>query len=702
MNFLEKYTYKNKHFIIIVILAIILIIFALSIVFFIRKIQFAEKYTNDYILLSNYFHNLSKNKAILLENKTFTKDFYNSGVENHLIDFTNEYNLFYTKIEEIKNNKRTKKFSFENQVQKISEDIVAYNEKLVNIFTIEQTIGNNNYGLMKNLFFAKNQIEEIFNENEINSELQNNINTLFLIQSNFEEFRNVSDYDGFQIQYDEIKNKLFKSDTTNVFNKYIVHKISDLLAEYKDNFYIIFEKRISIGLSETEGIIGELTDKESIISENISQLIKDNSIKVKLYLLRLYIFTFLTILLSVLIIIFLLKMLLDYYNKNIHEIKNNIGKIAKGELVDLKTNNLDDDFGIINNQIVNFVNGTKEKLVFAEQIKEKKFDANLNLLSSKDLLGKSLVELKNSLQKSEEEAQILKKAEDIQDWKTAGLAKFGEVMRKNTDNLVQLSTEVIKQLIVYVEASQGGFYIYNDENQNNIFLELTAHFAYGKEKIANKQIALHEGLIGTCAVEKNKFYFEKIPDEYIYIASGFGQAKPQSLIILPLTVDKNIYGVIELAALRKFHDYELDFLDKLAIDIAITVSYVKINDETARFLKMSERQTRKLLRKQHESTEQITELEKNLDLTTKKLIKKEQVLKLKDELIAEKVRELNKAFIDYKAKENQQDKLNSEIRILQSKIEESSKTFSKEKTELLNKITLLESEIQHLRDLKND
>jgi len=702
VNLLEKYKLVQKHYFIIILFAVILLLFISSFIFFIRKIQFAERYNNDFITLKNYYYELTNIKTDLLENDELTDDFYNSGVDNHLLIFTEQYDLFYKKITEISQNKRTRKFSFTDQIKKISDDIIIYNQSIKEIFTLEQTIGNKNSGIKKNLLFSKNQIEEIFNEENIDIEIKKKINYLFELETSFETTKNIIYYNEFEKKYSDFNNSSLKIDTSNIYKKYINTKIQDLLAEYKDNFIIKFEKRVAIGLSNTEGLLGELNDKEQILYENIIQLIEDNTLKNKLNLLSLYLYTIILSIVFLTIIILIVAYISSYYNRNISEINNKITILSTGELVLENENKLKDEFGTINNKIEQISSGTMTKILFAQKIKEKDFNANLELLSNNDLLGKSLIDLKDSLQKSEEEAQFLKKADDIQDWKTLGLAKFGEVMRKSTDNLQQLSREVIKNLIDYVEASQGGFYIYNDENQNNIFLELTAQFAYGKEKITNKQIALYEGLIGTCAVEKNKFYFEKIPDEYIYISSGFGQAKPQSLIIMPLIVDKNIYGVIELASLRKFHDYELDFLDKLATDIAITVSYVKINDETARFLKMSERQTRKLLRKQHESQEQIVELEKNLDLTSKKLMKKEQILKVKDELITEKIKDLSKALLDYKNKDNQFEKVSSELKQTLYKSEENFKFYSKEKTELLNKITLLESEIQHLKDLKND
>lgn len=699
MILIQKYKLNQRHSIIISITVFLLMFFILGFIFFAKKIQNTEKYSSNYYLLQSIYYQLTNEKKQVFSIKEFSEEFYKSTPENQIIELTNFYETFNTTLSDIQQNKRTEKYKFDAQLNKISLDITNYYQNILRILTLLQEIGNENYGISKNLDIIKFDLETIFSEENINKELVNQINQLFNAANNFKLTGEIEYYVQFTEIYTKIELTSNETDTTNVYNKYLISKTLDYLTEYKDNFYLVIEKNIEIGLSESEGIRGELNDAEKIIFENIASLIVDNKVKNKIYLVRLYIITIVYMVFFLILIILLISLISNYYNKNIDFIENKIKILASGEIVSEKHEKTTDEvFGKIEEQIIILNKSFKEKFDFANNIKNKKFESKLNLLSENDILGKSLIDLKESLHNFEIESQRIKKADDIQDWQTLGLAKFGEVMRKNTDNLQQLSKEVIKNLIDYVGASLGGFYIYNDENQNNIFLELMAFYAYGKEKIADKQIELYEGLIGTCAVEKNKFYFEKIPDDYIYMSSGFGHAKPESLIIIPLTVDKNVYGVIELASTRKFYDYEIDFLDKLAVDIAITVSYVKINDETARFLKMSERQTRKLLRKQHDYDAKIKNFEEELKISNKALIKKEQVLKLKDELIADKVREIKRMNIDLKNKISYIEKQNEEIKGLQFRLEDLTKLTAKEKNEFVIKISILESEIQRLKE----
>jgi len=90
----------------------------------------------------------------------------------------------------------------------------------------------------------------------------------------------------------------------------------------------------------------------------------------------------------------------------------------------------------------------------------------------------------------------------------------------------------------------------------------------------NKEISVGEGLVGTCAVDKSTFYFDKVDEDYIKIVSGFGHASPTSLIVSPILVEDEVYGVLELGATRKFNEHDIEFIEILAEDIAYTLSYL--------------------------------------------------------------------------------------------------------------------------------
>ena len=56
------------------------------------------------------------------------------------------------------------------------------------------------------------------------------------------------------------------------------------------------------------------------------------------------------------------------------------------------------------------------------------------------------------------------KEDEIRNWTAEGLAKFGEILRKDNDNLDNLAYNVINNLTNYIDAIQGGFYLLKEEN----------------------------------------------------------------------------------------------------------------------------------------------------------------------------------------------------------------------------------------------
>jgi PAS domain S-box-containing protein len=228
--------------------------------------------------------------------------------------------------------------------------------------------------------------------------------------------------------------------------------------------------------------------------------------------------------------------------------------------------------------------------------------------SDDDSIGTSLLNLRDYLKKNKQEEQLRRKVEQQQNWATQGMARFGELLRQNNDNLHELSYNIISNLVNYIDAKQGGLFIINDENEHDRHFELTACYAYNRKKFLEKRIEWEEGLVGACALEQKTILITDIPDDHVTITSGLGEAKPGCLALIPLKVNDQVHGVIELASLKVFEPYEIDFLEKLAESIASVFSSVKINMQTAKLLKESQEQAKILATQEDEMRRNMEEL----------------------------------------------------------------------------------------------
>jgi len=252
--------------------------------------------------------------------------------------------------------------------------------------------------------------------------------------------------------------------------------------------------------------------------------------------------------------------------------------------------------------------GLVEKTEFARNIGNGNLDTNIHLLSDDDLLGKSLIEMQNNLRTAHNE-EVKRHAEDEKRrWFNEGIALFGDVLRQNHSNIKDLSYSIIQNLIDYLHANQGGLFIINEEQKDDICFDLLASYAFNRKKYKQKQIRLGEGLAGTCAQEKATVYLTNLPQNYIQITSGLGGANPKCLLIVPLKIEEKVLGLIEIASFNDIAPHEIEFVEKIGQNIASTLMSVKINEQTARLLKQSQQQSEVLSSQEEEMRQNMEEL----------------------------------------------------------------------------------------------
>ncbi len=284
-------------------------------------------------------------------------------------------------------------------------------------------------------------------------------------------------------------------------------------------------------------------------------------------------------------------------------IKDVIQKLGQGILPEEKNLKFSrDEIGEMAEAVEKLVSGLRSTSSFAENIGKGNYHAEYSPLSKEDVLGNALIEMRNNLQAVAEE-------DKRRNWATEGLAKFGEVLRKNNDNINELSDIIISNLVKYVKANQGGLYIINDENEGEHYLEMAACYAWDKKKYVEQKVYKGDGLTGQAWIEKDTIYLTDVPGDYITITSGLGEANPSSILIVPLKINEDVYGIIEIASFNLFADYEIEFVEKIAESIASTLSSVKINERTQKLLEESTELTEQMRAQEEEMRQNMEELQ---------------------------------------------------------------------------------------------
>ncbi len=363
----------------------------------------------------------------------------------------------------------------------------------------------------------------------------------------------------------------------------------------------------------------------------------------------------LKILLFALIFTLIIFSLVNYFviganiTKPIVGLKEEVKKLAKGQLPEKYEYDSQNEVGDIVTSFNDLIDGIKRTAIFANEIGKNNFDHEFTPLSEDDVLGNSLLEMRQSLKKASEEEQIRKVEDEKRNWTTQGLATFADILRQNTNDIEELSYNIVSKLVEYMGINQGGIFVLNDEDENNKFLELTACFAFDRRKFMEKQVKIGEGLVGTCMLEGQTIYLTEVPQNYIRITSGLGDENPSALLIVPLKVNDEIFGVIELASFKKFEDYQVEFVEKIGESIASTISNVKINNNTAVLLEKSQQQAEEMRAQEEEMRQNMEELSATQEAMAEKDRENQLIItdltKEKDELsnlIAEKEAEIEK------------------------------------------------------------
>jgi len=284
-------------------------------------------------------------------------------------------------------------------------------------------------------------------------------------------------------------------------------------------------------------------------------------------------------------------------------------RLSEGELPEFNDEVYNDEVGQTASSIEQLTIGLQKTSDFAHAIGQGDFSSNYQPLSDKDVLGNSLLNMRKSLQNAAKE-ESKRKSEDIQrNWTTEGQALFAEILRHHTDDIRELSDDIVVNLVKYIKANQGGIFIYQDNDPNDIHLELLSAYAYNRKKFIKRRINIGEGLVGACAQEKYTIYLTDIPDDYIEIESGIGSANPKSLLIVPLRIENDILGVIELASFNEIKDFEIELVEKIAESIAATLSTTRINTRTAELLEQSNSKTQAMKDQEEEMKQTIEELQ---------------------------------------------------------------------------------------------
>ncbi len=329
---------------------------------------------------------------------------------------------------------------------------------------------------------------------------------------------------------------------------------------------------------------------------------------------------------------------------NTHKLIDIAQEISEGKLINVPVASGNDEFSRFYNVLAKIIKYLKNASDFATKLVENDFEYEFKPVSKYDTLGNALLRLRDNLVKAQKEAELRRIENQQRQWSSQGIAEFSEVIREHSKDLVDLSQAVISKLVNYTVANVGGIYVVNDDDPENIFIELKAFYAYDRHRFYEKVFKPGEGLIGECYLEGKTIYMNDVPKEYFKIVSGLGSDIPRSILIVPLIVNEQVMGVVELSSFEEFEPYQIEFVEKIGESIAAAISTVKINIRTQKLLEETARKSQELEQKEAEARESIAKMERSIEELKKTLNKERKQL----QQVLEERTKLEKELKSYK------------------------------------------------------
>ena len=246
---------------------------------------------------------------------------------------------------------------------------------------------------------------------------------------------------------------------------------------------------------------------------------------------------------------------------------------------------------------------------------------------------------------------------EAQNWLKSNLAEFGRLLQGQRDRRL-VSQRLLSKIVPLVEAQHGAFY--GLEKDRTPVLRMLASYAYQERRHLANEFRLGEGLVGQCAIEKQRILLTEAPGDYIRITSGLGSTPPLDIVVLPVLFESEVVAVLELASLQRFNPIQLEFLDQVTESIGVVLNTIAYDARNEQLLEQAQLLAGELQQQQEELVESNRRLEEQA-----------KALQVSEAMLKEQQEELQQT--------------NEELQQLNTELEEKAELLSNQKQEVERK-----------------
>jgi CheY-like chemotaxis protein len=212
------------------------------------------------------------------------------------------------------------------------------------------------------------------------------------------------------------------------------------------------------------------------------------------------------------------------------------------------------------------------------------------------------------------EFETMFRQKNDEDWVKENLVGISRALLGFKD-VATFSNRLMEALALATNAQIGVLYLSNQFGRRTAkhdteILELTGASGYLPANDVPQVFHWGEGLVGQCARDRTSRLVTDVPDDYyLHIKSALGQAKPHTILLVPILFESRLVGVMEMASLTGFSAIQRSFLDQIGFNVGVIVNSINAGMQTEYLLEEARATAEELQRSEEELKTQQEELQ---------------------------------------------------------------------------------------------
>lgn len=192
-------------------------------------------------------------------------------------------------------------------------------------------------------------------------------------------------------------------------------------------------------------------------------------------------------------------------------------------------------------------------------------------------------------------------------WIDSQLTQFDDVLRHSYDKPLEEFGEVIlTNMCQTLNSIRGGFFLVDDEQSQVTAL---AGYACTPSTMPKSRYEVGEGLIGQVVKTQDTLYYDNLYNSKISLDSSAGPVYAGAMIVIPITFNDRVYGVIELLFMHGLEKKYRELIQRLSANIAAMLQSILNNAKTKQLLELSMQQAEELQASEEELRQNLEEVE---------------------------------------------------------------------------------------------